>query len=53
MNGLCFFIESQKVTIHWKNQWTMGDGLKCNHPLTRECRVDVICDLCMSFAGSI
>ena len=29
----------------------MGDGLKCNHPLTRGCRVDVICDLCVSFAS--
>ena len=25
----------------------MGDGLKCNHPLTWGCCVDVIYDLCV------
>ena len=48
---LCFFLESQKVTVPCKDKWRMGDGLKCHHPLTWGCRVVVICDLCVSFAS--
>ena len=51
VNWLCFFFESQKVTVHRKDKWRMGDGRKCNHPLTWGCHVYVICDLRMSFAN--
>ena len=46
-----FFLGSRKVTIRWKHHWRIGGGLKCKHPFTWECCVDVICDLCTSFAS--
>ena len=48
---MCSFTESQKVIVHWKDKWRMGDVLKRNNPLTWGCRVDVICDLWVSFSS--
>ena len=46
-----FFLEIRKLTIRWKNHLRIDDGPKCKHPFTRGCCVDLICDLCMSFAS--
>ena len=46
-----FFLEIWKLTIHWKNHWRIDDSPKCKHPFTWWCWVDLICDLCMSFAS--
>ena len=46
---MCLFIESKKVTVHWKDKWRMGDVLKRKRPRTWGCRVDVICDFWVSF----
>ena len=37
-----FFLEIQKLTIRWKDHWWIDDGLKCTHPFTWGCCVDLI-----------